>query len=201
MAHNVGGAVPSNILAGTTPVTKVMVGTVQVWPDAPPPEVPGYLYDVEQVNKPGRVVDFTALKGFMPADPLDEAFMFRCSTISGLDGYVGRNFTKTFPSGTAYTKFACTLADQYGDGIPANNAEMLKTISFTVEPRATVADEPATRDAMPVGAIKGNADSGLYHMPNSAHYDETIAEQWFTTEAEAKAAGFIKYTGRRKKKS
>jgi hypothetical protein len=138
MAHNVGGVVPSNILAGTTPVTKVMVGTVQVWPDAPPPEVPPYLYAVEQVNKPGRVVDFTALKGFVPeGDAIeDEAFMFRCSTISGLDGYVARNFTKTFPSGTAYNKFECTLADQYGDGIPANNGEMMKTISFTAYPTA-----------------------------------------------------------------
>jgi len=192
MAHNVGGAVPSNIVAGTTPVTKVMVGTVQVWPEdgEPPPDVPQYLYAVEQVNKPGRVVDFTALKGFVPEGEAieDEAFMFRCSTISGLDGYVARNFTKTFPSGTAYTRFECTLQDQYGDGTA--NADMLKTISFSVYP--TSAD---TRDAVPAGAIKGNADSGLYHMPDSAHYDETDAEQWFTTEAEAKAAGFVKYTG------
>jgi hypothetical protein len=97
-----------------------------------------YLYGIEQVNKPNRVVDFTALKGFVPeGDAIEEeAFMFRCSTISGLDGYVPRNFTKTFPSGTAYTKFECTLADQYGDGIPANNGEMLKTISFTAYPTA-----------------------------------------------------------------
>jgi hypothetical protein len=135
MGHTVGGATPSKIIVGTTPVTKVMVGTDQVWPAE---EVPPYLYDIEQVNKPGRVVDFTALKGFVPeGDAIeDEAFMFRCSTISGLDGYVARNFTKTFPSGTAYTKFECTLADQYGDGIPANNGVMLKTISFTATPRA-----------------------------------------------------------------
>jgi large subunit ribosomal protein L17 len=90
------------------------------------------------------------------------------------------------------------MIDQYGDGTP--NPDLLqKEVTVQVAPRKTVAAD--TRDAMPVGAIKGNADSGLYHMPNSAHYDETIAEQWFTTEAEAKAAGFIKYTGRRKKKS
>jgi hypothetical protein len=105
---------------------------------APPVEEQPYLYGVDQVNKPGRVVDFTALKGFVPEGEaaLDEGFMFRCSTISGLDGLVRRTFTKTFPSGTAYTKFECTLADQYGDGIPANNAEMMKTISFTVYPTA-----------------------------------------------------------------
>ena len=136
MAHTIGTVVPTAIMAGGTPVTKVMIGDAQVWPDAPPTDVPQYLYDIEQVTKPGRVVDFTALKGFIPPDLSEEAFMFRCSTISGLDGYVARTFTKTFPSGTAYTSFACTLADLYGDGIVANNPTMLKTISFTVRPTA-----------------------------------------------------------------
>lgn len=137
MAHTVGGATPSQILAGTAPVTKVMIGNAQVWPDAPPPEVPQELYAVEQVNKSGRVVDFTALKGFVPeGDALgDEAFMFRCSTTSGLDVYVPRNFTKTFPSGTAYTSFACTLEDLYGDGAP-NSGFVKAKISFTVKPTA-----------------------------------------------------------------
>ena len=125
---------PSSIIIGTNPVNKVMVGNIQVWPEVSE-EVPQYLYDITQVNKPGRVVDFTALKGFVPVDLTEEAFMFRCSTISGLDGYVERNFTKTFPSGTAYTRFECTLADQYGDG--TSNPELLnKTISFTVIPTA-----------------------------------------------------------------
>jgi hypothetical protein len=34
MAHNVGAATPSKIMAGTTAVQKVMVGTAQVWPTA-----------------------------------------------------------------------------------------------------------------------------------------------------------------------
>jgi large subunit ribosomal protein L17 len=41
-------------------------------------------------------------------------------------------------------------------------------------------------------AIKGNADSMLYHVPGSSHYDRTIAEVWFDTEASAEAAGFSK---------
>ncbi len=136
MAHSIGAVVPTTIMAGDTPVAKVMVGDAQVWPDAPPPEVQPYLYAVEQTKKGGGVVDFTALKGFVPEGDaaLDEGFMFRCSTVSGLDGLVRRTFTKTFPSNTAHTKFECTLEDMYGDGIPANNAEMMKTISFTVYP-------------------------------------------------------------------
>jgi large subunit ribosomal protein L4 len=38
--------------------------------------------------------------------------------------------------------------------------------------------------------IKGNADSMLYHVPGSSHYDRTVAEYWFDTEEHAEAAGF-----------
>jgi len=38
--------------------------------------------------------------------------------------------------------------------------------------------------------IKGNADSMLYHRPDSYVYDRTIAEVWFTTAEAAEAAGF-----------
>jgi large subunit ribosomal protein L4 len=38
--------------------------------------------------------------------------------------------------------------------------------------------------------IKGNADSMLYHVPDSAFYDRTVAEVWFRTPEAAEAAGF-----------
>jgi hypothetical protein len=100
-----------------------------------PEEEPLYLYDVEQTNKGGGVVDFVLKKGLGPYDPSDEGFMFRCSTVGGLDGYVPRNFTKKFPSNTAYTKFECTVEDLYGDGT-ANPEYLYKTISFSVSPTA-----------------------------------------------------------------
>jgi hypothetical protein len=170
-----------------------MVGTVQVWPDAAPPEVPQYLYDVEIEYLADYEVRFTLLKGFMPNDPTDESFLFRATPEqAGINGYVTRTFTKKWASQTVRT---CTMIDQYGDGTP--NPDLLqKEVTIQVAPRKTVAAD--TRQA---GAIKGNADSGLYHMPDSAHYDETIAEQWFATEADAKAAGFVKYTGKRRKKT
>jgi large subunit ribosomal protein L22 len=40
--------------------------------------------------------------------------------------------------------------------------------------------------------IKGNADSMLYHMPNTRYYAVTKAEVWFDTEDNAEAAGFSK---------
>jgi len=40
--------------------------------------------------------------------------------------------------------------------------------------------------------IKGNADSMLYHTPDSRYYKVTKAEVWFDTEENAEAAGFSK---------
>jgi large subunit ribosomal protein L22 len=40
--------------------------------------------------------------------------------------------------------------------------------------------------------IKGNADSMLYHTPDSRYYGVTKAEVWFDTEEHAEAAGFSK---------
>ena len=40
--------------------------------------------------------------------------------------------------------------------------------------------------------IKGNADSMLYHTPDSRYYKVTKAEIWFDTEEHAEAAGFSK---------
>jgi hypothetical protein len=104
----------------------------EVLPVAPAVEQP-YLYAVEQVNKGSLTVDFTAKKGFVPApeDAIDEGFMFRCAQFSSLDGYVRREFSKTFPA-SGYSKLDCTLEDMYGDGTA--NAEMRNTLSFEVRP-------------------------------------------------------------------
>ena len=71
---------------------------------------------------------------------------------------------------------------------------------------APAAEAPAAAAALPTGAvaatddgsapeghaIKGNADSGLYHAPGGRWYDATVAEFWFATEEDAQAAGFKK---------
>ncbi len=46
-------------------------------------------------------------------------------------------------------------------------------------------------DEAPEGfPIKGNADSMLYHVPDSPFYGRTVAEVWFATAEAAEAAGF-----------
>jgi hypothetical protein len=121
-----------------SPVPNFRTVQFEVLPVAPVvEEEPLWLYDVDITYKGGNVVDFTAKKGFVPApeDAIDEGFMFRCVQFPALDGYVRREFSKTFPQ-SGYSKLDCTLEDLYGDGIPANNAEMLKTLSFTINPTA-----------------------------------------------------------------
>lgn len=52
---------------------------------------------------------------------------------------------------------------------------------------------PLDDDEMPEGfPIKGNAQSMLFHTPDSRYYKATKAEVWFDTEESAVAAGFSK---------
>ena len=81
---------------------------------------------------------------------------------------------------------------------PAEKAE--PTADEPAAEAAAAADEapygpgshaPLEDDEQPEGfPIKGNADSMLYHLPGSRFYNQTKAEVWFATEADAEAAGF-----------
>lgn len=101
--------------------------TFEVLP--PGPAAPQYLYDCTSIASAGYVVDFTVLDGW-PAGDVNEAYMFRCSTLTGYDGYVGRNFQRTFRA-TANGYFDCTLEDL--SNIPGKTRQ---TISFRCYPRA-----------------------------------------------------------------
>ncbi len=60
-------------------------------------------------------------------------------------------------------------------------------------PYGTGSAAPLEDGSAPEGfEIKGNADSMLYHEPGTRFYDQTVAEVWFATEADAEAAGFSK---------
>ncbi|MDI3329400.1 MAG: hypothetical protein QJR09_01530 [Micrococcus sp.] len=67
------------------------------------------------------------------------------------------------------------------------------------KPAAKPKPQPVSNRAAPRGKscpsshpIKGNADSGIYHVPSGAFYGRTVPEACFTTEAAAKAAGYRK---------
>ena len=92
---------------------------------------------------------------------------------------------------------ATTAAGLAGDASASDAAE-------TEAAPAAEATEAATAVELPAGAVaanadasapegysvKGNADSGLYHVAGSQWYDATEAEFWFKSAADAEAAGF-----------
>jgi hypothetical protein len=64
---------------------------------------------------------------------------------------------------------------------------------------ATAKPKPTSNRAAPRGKscpashpIKGNADSGIYHVPTGAYYGRTVPEACFKSESAAKAAGYRK---------
>ena len=95
---------------------------------------------------------------------------------------------------------------------PAKKASVAKdTVAKDTVAKDTVAKDTVAKDTakpaaadLPAGAkapkadggapkgyeIKGNVDSGLYHVPGSAFYDRTVAECYFATAEAAEAAGF-----------
>ena len=67
------------------------------------------------------------------------------------------------------------------------------TVTAVLEPGPYGAGShaPLPDDSAPDGfTIKGNADSMLYHRPDSRSYGVTVAEAWFDTPDRAEAAGF-----------
>lgn len=69
------------------------------------------------------------------------------------------------------------------------------TVSRTSGATAVVAYPNATAPVSPTACpswapIKGNADSGIYHMPGQRFYDVTIPEECFRTETAAQLAGY-----------
>ncbi len=68
--------------------------------------------------------------------------------------------------------------------------------------KALAAGIPAVAgEAAPEGyVIKGNQQSGKYHVPGSTWYDQTDAEFWFNSVEAAKAAGFTPAGGESRQK-
>ncbi|MFF0342219.1 hypothetical protein [Kribbella sp. NPDC004875] len=102
---------------------------------------------------------------------------------------------------------------------PAQSVQPMEPTLFDVEPDAT---PPRSRPGIPAVAapgrygegsadavphqgppdgftIKGNAQSMLFHTPDSPYYGRTKPEVWFRSEADAERAGFTKYVRRPRK--
>ncbi len=63
----------------------------------------------------------------------------------------------------------------------------------STQPYGPGSHAPLADGSAPAGyTIKGNADSMLYHRPDSRNYGATRAEVWFSSEELAQAAGFTR---------
>jgi large subunit ribosomal protein L4 len=109
---------------------------------------------------------------------------------SGLDAFLARTGHKELPD--------LSTADIPGEPIPSM-APATGTTDTDTEDDADDADAPygaGSHAALADGGqpdgfpIKGNADSMLYHVPDSPFYDRTEAEVWFATAEDAERAGF-----------
>ena len=116
------------------------------------------------------------------------------------------------------TKRAVKEAEAAEVTAPAEVTEPTEPAEVSEAVEATEVTEPAPSDAagsvvdpdateVPAGAVvanddgsspdesytvKGNADSGRFHEPDGQWYDQTVAEFWFKSAADAEAAGFTK---------
>jgi endonuclease YncB( thermonuclease family) len=74
---------------------------------------------------------------------------------------------------------------------PAASASASATAPASVAPGGSGSAPPASVNSCPPGyPIKGNGDSGIYHVPGGAYYDATNPEQCFATEEDAQDAGY-----------
>ena len=70
-------------------------------------------------------------------------------------------------------------------------AEVEESASDETHPYGPGSHAPLEDGSQPEGfPVKGNADSNLYHLPDTRFYNATVAEVWFADAASAEAAGF-----------
>jgi len=75
--------------------------------------------------------------------------------------------------------------------VPAEDVEVEESASDDEHPYGPGSHAAPEDGSEPEGyPVKGNADSMLYHVPDSSYYDRTVAEVWFATAEAAEAAGF-----------
>jgi len=76
---------------------------------------------------------------------------------------------------------------------PAEDVEVEESASDDEHPYGAASRAALEDGSQPEGfPVKGNADSMLYHEPDTEYYDRTVAEVWFATAEDAEKAGFSK---------
>ena len=121
--------------------------------------------------------------------------------VGGAEALGGDLATEELPEGAV-----ASSAGQFAAAAGAGAASAAVNAAAAVAPPSAAPGTTAVLEAAPFGAgshaplpdnsapagftIKGNADSMLYHRPDSRSYSVTIAEVWFDNPERAEAAGF-----------
>lgn len=93
--------------------------------------------------------------------------------------------------GAATAASATAVIDREDDTAPASEDAVETSAAPVVSRFGAGSAEPLPDGSAPAGfTIKGNADSMLYHRPDSRSYSVTKAEVWFDSAESAEAAGF-----------
>ncbi len=114
-------------------------------------------------------------------------------TQSALEAFLGGPATGKSGKGSATSTEAVTEApalESAPEPIAAPAAAepaAAEAKDFGPDSHAPLDDPAEAPDGFPV---KGNADSMLYHVPESSFYKRTVAEVWFASAEAAEAAGF-----------
>ncbi|NNG35239.1 50S ribosomal protein L17 [Nakamurella aerolata] len=94
-------------------------------------------------------------------------------------------------AGSAGSDDSADNSDTAGTPQAVADTEVEESASTDDAPYGPGSHAPLEDGGQPDGfPIKGNADSMLYHVPDSAFYDRTVAEVWFATAEDAEKAGF-----------
>ena len=149
-----------------------------------------------------------AIKDVLEHDPYGAGSIRVTSRFAAPEGYVIKGDKDT-------RRYFTVDSPEYGD-VTAEvwfaDEESAKKAGFLHWASAVAAKVKAAIDDVPAGPhgkgsakagadgsgpsgwlIKGNADSMLFHGPDSPAYEQTIAEVWFFDENTARAAGFDKW--------
>jgi large subunit ribosomal protein L4 len=137
----------------------------------------------------------------------NEYIVFSEATLPSVDEFAANTVkpgaSKSSQAAAAPVQAFATVDEDVANQDVANQdvAEADVAVDEVVEEAAAETDGPQWAGSVqafadgfepPEYPIKGNADSMLYHTPESPFYDRTVAEVWFDTEESAEAAGFSK---------
>lgn len=106
-----------------------------------------------------------------------------------LNGYAQ---VSTYPPDVKYQEY---FTKYNSEARNANKGLWAINKSGTTKGDTSESTEKSGSSSSKQGRIKGNINSKgekIYHVPGGKYYNQTVPEQWFNTEEEAKAAGYRK---------